>query len=120
VNNGDPQGSDAAAPFPPPSPSSGDSPFLPTAELAALPTALRLRLYKRVLDALGPGQALFATLLALDKAWSAIAKGRHRRGTARFQFPGGKSALVNASGIRWLASAGSRAGLSGLESDTLW
>jgi tRNA(Ile)-lysidine synthase len=102
-----PQRADADAPSPNPPPSSDHSPFLPTSELAALPAALRLRLYKRVLDALGPGQALFPSLLALDKAWSAIAKGQHRRGTARFQFPGGKSALVDASGIRWLTSAGS-------------
>lgn len=63
--------------------------------LSALPQALRLRLYKKVLDALGPGQARMAGLLALDAAWS-------RRGNpTEHHFPGAKIALVSGRGIIW-------------------
>jgi tRNA(Ile)-lysidine synthase len=58
--------------------------------------AERLRAYKRCLDSLGPGQALFENLLGLDRAFAA---GRH--GT--FQFPGSKKATVLAEGIRFWA-----------------
>lgn len=63
--------------------------------LNALPQALRLRLYKKILDALGPGQARIAGLLALDAAWS-------RRGNpTEHHFPGAKIALVSGKGIVW-------------------
>ncbi len=70
-------------------------PFLSRETLDPLPEALRLRLYKRVLDHLGPGQALAETLFALDTAW------REKRGGKRFAFPGGKSALVHKGGIQF-------------------
>lgn len=58
--------------------------------------ALRLRLYKRAVESLGPGQALSGALHGLDDAW-------HNRATGkRFQFPGGKEALVERGGIRFI------------------
>lgn len=58
--------------------------------------ARRLRLYKAALDAMGPGQALAAHLLALDRAWR---EGRHGR---TLQFPGDKVARIEPSGISFL------------------
>jgi tRNA(Ile)-lysidine synthetase-like protein len=56
--------------------------------LAATHPASRLRLYRRALAALGPGQALADGLFALDAAVT-------RRATGRvFQFPGGKTARL--------------------------
>lgn len=55
--------------------------------------ALRLRLYKHELDALGPGQALHTGLKQLDAAWKA------RRTGKTFQFPGNKTAQVQRDGI---------------------
>lgn len=69
--------------------------FLPAEKLRALPPALRLRLYKKALDDLGPGQARLEGLLALEAAFAA------RGGPSRHQFPGSKEALVNARGISW-------------------
>ena len=60
-----------------------------------MPKALRLRLYKRLLDALGTGQALMPGLLALDEAFL-----RNGNPTTH-QFPGGKRARADARGIRW-------------------
>lgn len=61
---------------------------LSRAALAGTHPALRLRLYRRALAALGPGQALADALFALDQAVT-------RRNTGRvFQFPGGKSARI--------------------------
>uniref|UniRef100_I2Q5F9 Multifunctional fusion protein n=1 Tax=Desulfovibrio sp. U5L TaxID=596152 RepID=I2Q5F9_9BACT len=66
-----------------------DPAALPMAALAGLPAALRLRLYRRALAALGPGQALGDKLFALDAAVA-------RRDTGRvFQFPGGKTARID-------------------------
>ncbi|MBU1248650.1 MAG: tRNA lysidine(34) synthetase TilS [Proteobacteria bacterium] len=58
-------------------------------ELVKVHPALRLRLYKHLLDALGPGQALSETLLALDRA---VERGESPK-PALFQFPGGKTVL---------------------------
>lgn len=55
--------------------------------------ALRLRIYKHVLDSMGPGQALGAHLLILDNAW--LAKARNRC----IQFPGDKTGTVRRDGI---------------------
>jgi len=55
--------------------------------------AVRLRLYKASLDALGPGQALAPTLFGLDEAW------QEKRIGAVLQFPGEKTALIAASGV---------------------
>lgn len=57
--------------------------------------ARRLRLYKTVLDAMGPGQALASHLLLLDGAWM-----RKNCGSST-QFPGDKVACVEAEGIRF-------------------
>jgi tRNA(Ile)-lysidine synthase len=57
--------------------------------------ALRLRIYKSALDAMGPGQALAHHLLLLDKAWMRKNCGRS------IQFPGDKIARVEAEGIRF-------------------
>lgn len=56
--------------------------------LSGLHPALRMRLYARALDALGPGQALADGLAGLEAASA-------RRDTGRvFQFPGGKTVRV--------------------------
>ncbi|MDR1945689.1 MAG: tRNA lysidine(34) synthetase TilS [Desulfovibrio sp.] len=67
--------------------------FIERERLAALPKALRLRLYKKILDELGPGQVRFFSLSALDDPLPA------GRGQAKHLFPGGKSALVGHKGI---------------------
>lgn len=72
-----------------------DSPLLPDGLLETGHPALRLRLYKQVLDSLGPGQVLAETLFQLDAAWQ-----ENRLGTV-FQFPGGKRAGVTLEGIRF-------------------
>lgn len=70
--------------------------FMPRKELAALPKALRLRLHKRMLDALGPGQARLDGLLALDASFMANDEPTEHR------FPGAKRARVEKKGITWL------------------
>lgn len=57
--------------------------------------AMRLRLYKTILDSMGPGQALADHLLLLDKAWMRKNCGR------TIQFPGDKIASVEPGGIRF-------------------
>lgn len=59
--------------------------------------ALRLRLYKRALDELGPGQALAHTLFKLDEAWL------EKKTGAIFQFPGEKTATIGHSGVLFSA-----------------
>ncbi len=61
--------------------------------LRALSPALRLRLFKKILDGLGPGESLAKTLLALETAFAG-----KRRGTV-FQFPGKKTASVTREGV---------------------
>lgn len=72
-----------------------DSPLLQDSLLEPSHPALRLRLYKQVLDSLGPGQVLAETLFQLDAAWQ-----ENRLGTV-FQFPGDKLAAVTREGIRF-------------------
>ena len=67
--------------------------FVPAGRLAAAPAALRLRLYKRCLERLGPGQSLADNIHKLDEAWTGGRFG------AVLQFPGGKAAMVSDSGI---------------------
>lgn len=55
--------------------------------------ALRLRLYKGVLDKLSGGQALADSLFKLDKAW------QQKRYGSTFQFPGDKIATITATGV---------------------
>ncbi len=61
--------------------------------LVPLSRATRLRLYKKILDDLGSGQALFDNLLELDRLWL--------RGTGNkiVQFPGNKFGRVENKGI---------------------
>jgi len=67
--------------------------FLPNAVLRAASPALRLRLYKRYVEQLGPGQPLADALHGLDEAWQEGRLGK------RFQFPGGKEAEVASGGV---------------------
>lgn len=96
-NDGRPQNAGSEPASPPVNAGSG-APFLPRPALMATPKALRLRLYKHMLDALGPGQALMAGLFALDEAFV-----RNEKKTEHL-FPGGKRAVADAGGIRWLAA----------------
>ena len=76
-------------------PDPADPGFLPNAMLHASSAALRLRLYKRAVEALGPGQPLSGALRRLDQAWQTRAVGK------RLQFPGGKTAEVTHGGIQF-------------------
>ncbi|MFZ5425702.1 MAG: tRNA lysidine(34) synthetase TilS [Thermodesulfobacteriota bacterium] len=67
--------------------------FISDEALKGASQALRLRLYKRAVESLGPGQPLSAALHGLDEAW------RNRSTGKRFQFPGGKEARVERGGI---------------------
>ena len=79
-----------------PGPATPERHFSPHDQLMALPKALRLRLYKKELDALGPGQARLSSLLALDDAFL------RQGGKTKHQFPGGKLALLSKKGILWV------------------
>ncbi len=57
--------------------------------------AVRLRLFKRALDAMGPGQATAGHLFLLDKAWTG------RKTGSCIQFPGDKAARVEPDGVRF-------------------
>ncbi len=73
---------------------------LPLAALGGLSPALRPRLYRRALEALGPGQGLADTLFALDAAVA-------RRATGRvFRFPGGKTASLTRRAVVFSAGRG--------------
>jgi tRNA(Ile)-lysidine synthase len=67
--------------------------LLPAEPLAHRHRAERLRVYKQCLDGLGPGQALFESLLRLDEGFLAGRIG----GT--HQFPGNKTARILPEGI---------------------
>ncbi|MBA4357050.1 MAG: tRNA lysidine(34) synthetase TilS [Desulfovibrio sp.] len=67
--------------------------LLPAVVLDAAPAPLRLRLYKAVLEACGPGQSLCDSLFRLDELWCARALGKSVR------FPGDKEARIGQSGI---------------------
>lgn len=67
--------------------------LLPSAVLEEAHKALRLRLYKKYLDAVGSGQALADTLLKLDEAWLETRFG------AVFQFPGDRVAKISPKGV---------------------
>ncbi|MFP5240386.1 MAG: tRNA lysidine(34) synthetase TilS [Acidobacteriota bacterium] len=88
--------------MPQPDPATGER-LLTGETLENLPKALRLRLYKRVVESLGPGQPLAAPLRALDEAWAARSLGKD------FQFPGGKQALVTRDGIVFIPGSGAPA-----------
>ena len=81
-----------------------DPTVLSRTTLAAAHPATRLRLYRRALAALGPGQALADGLFALDEAVT-------RRATGRvFQFPGGKTARLAAGSVVFSRQPGGRPG----------
>jgi tRNA(Ile)-lysidine synthase len=75
--------------------------FLSNNTLMECSQALRLRIYKRSVEVLGPGQPLASTLHGLDEAWSNRSIGK------TFQFPGGKVARVEREGIVLLPGASS-------------
>ncbi len=66
---------------------------IPAQLLDASPAPLRLRLYKAVLERLGPGQPLSDALFQLDGLWLQKAGGK------RVGFPGDKQARIARSGI---------------------
>lgn len=70
--------------------------LLPESRLREAHPSLRLRLFKKALDALGPGESLTKTLFELDAAFE-----EKRRG-ALFQFPGRKTARITAKGVLFL------------------
>lgn len=77
----------------PPLPDMVDEYLLDADMLDTAHPALRLRLFKHLLDHMGPGQALAGHLLALDRMWRDKIKIRH------IQFPGDKIATVRKDGI---------------------
>lgn len=78
-------------------PADGGPVFLPDSTLRSGSQALRLRLYKRAVEAAGPGQPLAGQLHNLDEAW------RNRLTGKVIQFPGGKTARVERGGILFAA-----------------
>lgn len=66
--------------------------------VAGLPRALRLRLFKRLLDRLGPDQAEAASLFALDKAVTNAEEPR------LFQFAGNKNVRLSAKTLLFTVS----------------
>ncbi|MDR0826424.1 MAG: tRNA lysidine(34) synthetase TilS [Desulfovibrio sp.] len=77
----------------------GESLFVSGQILQGLHQSLRLRLYKKTLDALGPGQTRLATLLETDAAWLA------GKGKSVHLIPGGKSICVTKKGLTFFAAA---------------
>lgn len=72
--------------------------FVNRSVLDGLHPAVRIRLYKCLLDDLGPGQARHDALMRLERAWQA------RRTSAVIQFPGGKSVTITARGMQFAAA----------------
>lgn len=73
--------------------------FIARSTLQGLHKAGRLRLYKKALEALGAGQPLHASIMALEHAW-------HRnQGGKCIQFPGGKTARIRHGGICFCLTA---------------
>ncbi|TVR01549.1 MAG: tRNA lysidine(34) synthetase TilS [Desulfovibrionales bacterium] len=73
--------------------------LLQSSLLRKLHPGLRLRLYKAVIDDLGPGQTLHDSLLRLEQAWQS------GRNSATIQFPGSKTAWITPTGIRFTRSS---------------
>ncbi|WP_421901937.1 tRNA lysidine(34) synthetase TilS [Maridesulfovibrio sp.] len=67
--------------------------LLPCSILNKYHSALRLRIYKKILDDIGPGHALFDSILLLDQSFLA------RKSGSTFQFPGNKVVKVNKAGL---------------------
>ena len=70
--------------------------FLPHPVLSRSPKALRLRLFKKCLEMIGPGQPLATSIFRLERSWQERAFG------AALQFPGDKEARVTARGVLFL------------------
>ncbi len=83
--------------------------LLPVATLDRSHQALRLRLYKRCLEVLGPGQARADNLLRLERSW------RERRVGVKVQFSGGKSAIVLSQGIAFTVGENREAARLGID-----
>jgi len=71
----------------------GPKRLIPAEVLKDCPAPLRLRLYKAVLEAAGPGQSLCDGLFRLDELWQARGTGKSVR------FPGDKEARIARTGI---------------------
>lgn len=85
--------------------------FLASGTLRAMDKALRLRLYKQILDSMGgAGQARLENLLRLDAGWAAASKSGSGEQKIH-KFPGGKSASVTAAGIAWQRPPANKNGL---------
>lgn len=67
--------------------------FLRRETLLDAPAALRIRKYRELLTALGPGQVTAANLAALENAM------QRNEGGKTIQFPGGKRAVIRRGGI---------------------
>ncbi|NDV27976.1 tRNA lysidine(34) synthetase TilS [Desulfovibrio sp. JC010] len=67
--------------------------FLSCAILNKCHSALRLRVYKKILDDLGSGHALFDSIMQLDQAFE------DRKSGSTFQFPGNKVVKVSKTGL---------------------
>lgn len=72
------------------------------AETVALHQALRLRLCKRIIESVGPGQPLMTGLMQLDRAWT----GKHWGSVV--QFPGNKSVRVERQGLVFISKTHGR------------
>jgi tRNA(Ile)-lysidine synthase len=70
-----------------------DDRYIPVRTLEQLSRAARLRLYKKMLDRMGPGQALLEVLLELDELWFRGQGGRE------VWFPGDKFARIVKKGV---------------------
>lgn len=74
-------------------PKSLDTYVLPAKNLNQAHPALRLRLYKHILDHLGPGQALGEHLFRLDQCW------QEKNFVKTIEFPGDKLCSITRQGI---------------------
>lgn len=67
--------------------------IVPKRTIESMHSALRCRLFKKILDKMGPGQALYENIKALDEAFD------NRKTGKIFQFPGDKVAEITRNGI---------------------
>ncbi len=72
-----------------------DKDLLPMDVLIKAPRAVRLRLYKKMLESLGPGQALAENIIELDALWV------QKKTNAQIQFPGNKLGRITRQGIEF-------------------
>ncbi len=79
-----------------------DKDFLPGDVLIDTSRTVRLRLYKKMLDALGPGQALAENIFELDALWV------QKKTNTQIQFPGNKVGRITRQGIEFLIRSGGK------------